>query len=136
MEKFTLMAGAAVVRALATSRWQDVRSAMTRELRSQDSQDWMDRLVAETRDRVDPARNTGDKEAEQRLVADWTWHLQTLVSTEPGIRHGLRRVVFDVLLPMLPRHEQEWVVRIQITASSDQVINHNFLSTRDHRLTR
>jgi hypothetical protein len=130
----TLMAGAAVVGALATSRWQEVRSAVTGRLRAGNAWDdhgTLDQFVMESRRIIDAARQTGDQTAEQRLADDWARRLQIFLMTEPGLDAELRGVVFNVLLPVLPRREQVRVIQIEITAPRDQVISHNFLRSQD-----
>ena len=134
MNGLTLMAGAAVVGALATNRWQEVRSAVTGRLRAGNA--WgdhstLDQFVIDTRHRVDAARQIGDKVTEQRLVDDWARRLQAVLMTDPGLDAELRGVVFNVLLPVLPRREQVRVIQMEITAPRDQVISHNFLRSRD-----
>lgn len=134
MSGLTLMVGAAVVGALATDKWRDVRSVVTGELPTEsawgDHGTW-DHFVVETRRSIGTARQAGDRATEQRLADDWARRLQTLLVTVPDLDIKLRQVLYDVLLPVLPEQERLRVIRIAITAPRDQVISHNFLRSRD-----
>ena len=124
MNRLTLMAGTAMVGALATSRWQVILSAVIGSFSavdaSVDRETWDD-LVVKTR------RSIGDQAAEQQLAQDWAQRLQRVLGAEPGLEAQLDHVVYDVLLPALPEAERTRVVRMSITAPRDQVISQNFL---------
>jgi hypothetical protein len=130
----TLMAGAAMVGALATSKWQAVRSAVARSLLSASApgdHDAWDDFVMKTRRSIDAARRSGNSAAEQQLAYDWAQRLQMVLIAEPGLDAELSQVVYEVLLPVLPEEERLRVIRIAITAPRDQVISHNFLRSSD-----
>jgi hypothetical protein len=131
---FTLMASVALVRALVTDRGHELRRVFSATFRASSGQDEADRdsLISAVFNTADAAASAGDDGARQELIAKLNRELQHIVSAEPGSSPRLLRMIFDELLPRLPKQEQAQVLRIQITASSDQVINHNFLSSRDH----
>jgi hypothetical protein len=131
VSEFTLMASVALVRVLVTGRGQDVHLAISGALQPGNGRDDLDSLVSQTCDQVDTV-HAEDEHAERELIFNLNRRLQQIVSAEPSVRFQLRKVVFDVLLPRLSKPEQARVIRIQISASSDQVINRNFLGTRDH----
>lgn len=131
MSEFTLMASVALVRVLVTGRGQDVHLAISGALQPGNGGEDLDSLVTQTWRQIDAA-HAEDEHAERELISNLNRQLQQIVSAEPSVRFQLRKVVFEVLLPRLSKQEQARVIRTQISASSDQVINRNFLVTRDH----
>ena len=134
MNGLSLTAGAAVVGALATSTWQDARSAVNRLLQAaaatSDPESWDD-LTVQTRKSVASARQTGDQAAERRLAETWARRLQGVLFMEPDLDTDMRQVVYGVLLPMLPPQEQASAIRLESTAPRDQVISYKFVRSKD-----
>jgi hypothetical protein len=130
VSEFTLLASTAMVRAVATGA--NIHVAISRAFTPGTGRDHLDSVVAETLDEATVAASARDDHAERQAIAALNRRLQQIESAEPGIRAQLRYLIFDVLLPRLSTQEQAKVISTQVSASSDQVINHNFLGTRDH----
>jgi hypothetical protein len=121
MDPLVLAAASAVVSALATDSWQQVRDAVVRLWRRArpDHASAIESDLDDTRLELAAARDAGDSSAEEGLVADWQRRLRRLLAADPALEAELQRVLDEQITPLLPAAEQERVRIIQnITASA------------------
>lgn len=109
MDPLVLAAATAVVGAMATDGWQQGRTAVValwRRARPADAPAVEGELEA-VREEVLAARESGDRAAEDGLVADWERRLRRLLAADPRIGAELRRLVDEELGPLLPEDERD-----------------------------
>lgn len=101
MDPVVQAAGTALVQAIATDAWQQVRQAVA-GLWHRVYPGQGDRLGAdldELRAQVVQARADGDVQTEQALEGAWQLRLQQLLGADPALAADLRRVLDQVLTP-------------------------------------
>jgi hypothetical protein len=120
MEQIVLAAGTALVGAIATDAWQQVREAITGLWRRvhQHPLDDIGVEVDELRELVLRARAEGDRDAECALEGVWQLKFQKLLLAEPALAVEVHQVLDDVLKPSLSSRDQQRIGTIMMTGSS------------------
>ncbi|GAA4794804.1 hypothetical protein [Streptomyces ziwulingensis] len=111
MDPIALAAGTALVGAMATDVWQQVRSA-TMELWRRARPGHADAVGADLDDlraQVVAARTSGDTDTEEALTGAWRLRLHALVAEDPALAGEVRRLLDEHLAPALPEHEERRV---------------------------
>ena len=112
--------GTALVGAIATDAWQQVREAVTglwRRVHPRRGDD-VGAELDELREQVLVARRDGDDGTERALEGAWQLRLQQLLRADPALAAELQRVLDQVLTPALTPAEQARVGTIIMTGSS------------------
>ena len=112
--------GTALVGAIATDAWQQVREAVTslwRRVYPQRKDD-IGAELDELRQQVLVARHDGDADTERALARAWQVRLQQLLRADPALAAELQRVLDQVLTPALTPAEQTQVGTIIMSGSS------------------
>jgi pheromone shutdown protein TraB len=120
MDPIVLAFGTALVGAIATSTWQQVRDTVAgiwRRIRQQDA-DGIGAELDELRVQILQARREGDAETETALEGTWQVKLQQLLQVEPAVAAEMQRVLEEVLTPALTPAEQTRVGTIMMMGSS------------------
>jgi hypothetical protein len=120
MDQIVVAAGTALVGAIATDTWQQVREAVTglwRRVHPQQA-DGIATELGELREQVLEARRDGDPGTEKALEGAWQVKLRRLLQADPGLAAELRRVLNGVLVPALAPAEQARIGQIIMTGSS------------------
>ncbi|MCA2216309.1 hypothetical protein [Jidongwangia harbinensis] len=109
MDEVVVAFGTALVQAVATDSWAQIRDAVTglwrRTRGGQPAEDIgsdLDTLRAE----VLEARAAGDQDIEDALTGEWRSRLRRLLRTDPDLAVALREVLDQVLTPALQPAEQ------------------------------
>ena len=138
MDPATLAAAAAsgLVAALTTDAWEQARSAIVglwRRVHPNRAETIEDEL-AEVRQEALAARQQGDADAEEGLIADWQRRLRRLLEADPEIAAELQRVLDDVFTPALDSADQQRIGQIVMKA---QATGHGrvFQAGRDMHVT-
>ena len=121
MDPIVLAFGTALVGAIATSTWQQVREAVAglwRRGHPRQKADDMGTELDELREQVLMARRDGDTGTERALEGAWQLRLQQLLRADPALAAELQRVLDQVLTPALTPDEQARVGNIIMTGSS------------------
>ena len=121
MDPIVLAFGTALVGAIATSTWQQVREAVTglwRRVHPQQKTDDIGTELDELREQILLARRDGDTDTEKALEGAWQVKLQQLLRADPALAAELRRVLDQVLTPALTPAEQTRIGNIIMTGSS------------------
>lgn len=99
MDPIVMSAATALVGAMTSEAWQQVRGAVV---------GWWRHVHPQQADRVDAAleesrhRLAEDTDAERELVATWQARLEALLWEDPTLADGLRRLLEDDIVPRLP----------------------------------
>src|SRR5579859_6304238 len=104
MDQIVLAAGTALVGAIATDTWQQVREAVVAlwhraHPRQADS---IGTELDELRGQILQARSKNDTDTAKALEGAWQVKLQQLLRAEPALAVELQRVLAEVLTPALP----------------------------------
>jgi hypothetical protein len=121
MDPIVLAFGPALVGAIATDTWQQVREAITglwRRGHPRQEADDIGTELDELREQVLLARRDGDTGTEKALEGAWQVRLQQLLRADPALAADLRRVLDQVLTPALTPAEQTRIGNIIMTGSS------------------
>src|SRR6266702_2788207 len=113
--------GTALIGAIATDAWQQVRAAVTglwRRVHPRREDDGIEAELDELREQVLVARRDGDAGTERALEGAWQLRLQQLLRADPGLAAELQRVLDQVLTPALTPAEQTRIENIIMTGSS------------------
>lgn len=113
--------GTALVGAIATDAWQQVREAVTglwRRVHPQRESNEIGAELDELRDQVLVARRDGDASTERALEGAWQLRLAQLLRADPALAAELQRVLDQELTPALTPAEQARVGTIIMTGSS------------------
>ncbi|MFD7626961.1 hypothetical protein ACFV7Q_13170 [Streptomyces sp. NPDC059851] len=103
MDAIAASAATALVGAMTTDAWQQVRAAVVawwRRVRPQQA-DRVDVALAQSRDRLLTARR--DEDAEPHLIAAWEARLTDLLWEDAALAGELRRLVDEDIAPLLGR---------------------------------
>jgi hypothetical protein len=122
MDPIVLAFGTALVGAIATSTWQQVREAVTglwRRGHPRQKADDIGTELDELREQILQARRDGDTDTERALEGAWQVRLQQLLRADPALAAELRRVLDQVLTPALTPAEQTRVGIIMTGSSHD-----------------
>lgn len=120
MDPIAQAAGTALVQAIATDAWQQVKQAVTglwRRVRPGRA-DRVGGDLDELRAQVLRARADGDAGTEQALEGAWQLRLQELLRADPALAGDLRQVLDQVLTPALPVAGQARIGTILMTGTS------------------
>ena len=120
MDPLVLAFGTALVGAIATSTWQQVREAVTGlwHCVHPRQKDDIGGELDELREQVLLARREGDAGTERALEGAWQLRLQQQLRAAPALASGLRRVLDQILTPALTPAEQTRVGIILMKGSS------------------
>jgi hypothetical protein len=113
--------GTALVGAIATDAWQQVRDAVTglwRRVHPRREDNAIGAELDELREQVLVARHDGDNDTERALEGAWQLRLQQLLRADPALAAELQQVLDQVLTPALTPAEQGRVGTIIMTGSS------------------
>ncbi len=122
MDQVVLAFGTALVGAIATSTWQQVREAVTglwHRVHPQQKADDIGTELDELREQVLLARRDGDTGTERALEGAWQLRLQQLMRADPALAAELQRVLDQVLAPALTPAEQTRINIIMTGSSHD-----------------
>lgn len=120
MDPIVLAAGTALVGAMATDAWQQVKHAVIslwHQVRPE-STDEVGGELEELRRHVLQARAEGDEGTERALNGVWQLRLQELLRANPALAGNLRQVLDEVLTPALPAAGQTRIATILMTGTS------------------
>jgi hypothetical protein len=134
MDPVVLAFGTALVGAIATSTWQDVRDAVTgiwRRARPHKA-DEIGAELDKLREQILQARRGGDTATETALEGVWQVKLQQLLRAEPALAAELQRVLDEVLTPSLTATEQTRMGAITMTGSSHDSSTFNQIGIQTH----
>jgi hypothetical protein len=121
MDSVVAAFGTALVGAIATDAWQQVREAVTgvwRRVYPRLEDNDIGAELEELREQVLVARRDGDADTERALEGAWQLRLQQLLRADLALATELRRVLDQVLTPALTPAEQARVGTIIMTGSS------------------
>jgi hypothetical protein len=121
MDPIVLAFGTALVGAIATDTWQQVREAVTglwHRVHPQQKADDIGAELDELREQVVLTRRDGDTGTEKALEGAWQVKMQQLLRADPALADELRRVLDQVLIPALTPAQQTRVGTIIMTGSS------------------
>ena len=121
MDPISLAFGTALVGAIATSTWQQVRDAVTglwRRVHPRQEAGGIGTELDDLREQVLQARRDADTGTERALEGAWQLRLQQLLRADPALAAELRQVLDQVLTPALTPAEQARVGTILMTGSS------------------
>jgi hypothetical protein len=120
MDPIVQAAGTALVQAIASDAWQQVKNAVTALWRrahpGRDVQ--INGDLDELRQQVLVAQADGDDGTERALEGAWQLRLQELLRADPALATKLRQVLDQVLTPALPAATQARVGTILMTGTS------------------
>ncbi|KUJ37783.1 hypothetical protein AB0N87_36155 [Streptomyces sp. NPDC093228] len=120
MDPIALAAGTALVSAIAADAWQGARTGMValwRRVRPEQAEA-VDAELAETRAQVLAARQTGEADTEQALVADWQMRIQALLRSNPAVADELRQLLDTQLTSALSEQEQSRIGTLLMRAEA------------------
>jgi len=120
MDPVVQAAGTALVQAIATDAWQQVKQGVTRlwrRVHPGHADQVLDELD-ELRRQVLRARADRDSGTEHALEGAWQLRLQELLQADPALAVDLQRVLDQVLTPPLPVAEQARIGTILMTGTS------------------
>ncbi|WP_030678399.1 hypothetical protein [Streptomyces rimosus] len=108
MDPIVMTAGTAVVSAMATDAWQQTRDAVVAWWRRAHPQqaEVVDSELGEARTRILTVRQARDAAGEAVLVSDWRHRLSLLLRERPELEDELRRLLDQVIIPVLPPQER------------------------------
>ena len=113
--------GTALVGAIATDTWQQVREAVTglwRRVHPRREDHGIGTELDELREQVLTARRDGDAGTERALEGAWQLRLAQLLRANPAVAAELQRVLDQVLTPALTPAERARIGTIIMTGSS------------------
>lgn len=120
MDPITQAAGAALVQAITTDAWQQVKDAFVKLWHrihpEGDVRVGVD--LDELRAQALQARSDGDHGTERALEGTWQLRLQELLRADPALATDLQHVLNTVLIPALPTAAQSSVGTILMTGTS------------------
>jgi hypothetical protein len=121
MEPIVAAAGTALVGAIATDAWEQVRGALTglwRRVHPQQTADGVGTELDGLREQVLVARRADDTGTVKALEGAWQLRLQELLRADPALAVELQRVLEEVLTPALTPAERTRIGTIIMTGSS------------------
>jgi hypothetical protein len=121
MDPIVLAFGTALVGAIATDTWQQVREAVTDlwcRVHPRRKADDVGTELDELREQVLLARRDSDTGTERALEGAWQLRLQQLLRADPNLAAELQRVLDQILKPALTPAEQTRIGNIIMTGSS------------------
>jgi hypothetical protein len=134
MDPLVLAFGTALVGAIATSTWQQVRDTVTgiwRRVRPHEA-GGIEAELCELREHIVQARRVGDTATETALEGAWQVKLQRLLRAEPALATELQGVMDEVLTPLLTAAGQARVGTIMMVGSSHDSSTFNQVGIQTH----
>lgn len=113
--------GTALVGAIATDTWEQVRDALTalwHRARARSDAGEIGAELDDLREQVLHARRDGDTTIETALEGAWQLKVLDLLRTDPALADELGRAMDEVLTPALTQTEQTRIGNILMTGSS------------------
>ena len=113
--------GTALVAAVATDAWGQVREALTALWHRAQAQPDANRIgteLDELREKAMQARGDGDAAITTALEGIWQLKLRDLLSADPALAIEVRRILDEILTPALTSAEQARIGGIFMTGSS------------------
>ncbi|WP_019072502.1 hypothetical protein [Streptomyces hokutonensis] len=103
MDPITSTTATALVGAMATDAWQQVRTAVVAWCRRSrpEAAELVDTAFTQSRERVLTARGARDERGEALVVADWQLRLAALLREDRVLAEGLRRLLDEEIAPLL-----------------------------------
>jgi hypothetical protein len=132
MDPMVQAAGTALVQAIATDAWQQIKVAVTglwRRVRPGHAGQVAGDLD-ELREQVLQARADGDRGTEQALEGAWQLRLQELLRADPALAADLQQVLDQVLTPALSEAGQAQIGTILMTGTSRDSSTFNQIGTQ------
>ncbi|MFI5882966.1 hypothetical protein [Streptomyces sp. NPDC051554] len=120
MDPIVLAAGTALVGAMATDAWQQVRTSLVelwRRARPEQAE-VIDAELGAVRAHVLTARESGDADTEQTLVSDWQLRLQALLRANPAVANELRQLLDTHLTPLVSADERSRIATLVMRAEA------------------
>ncbi|MCT9084476.1 hypothetical protein [Streptomyces fulvoviolaceus] len=120
MDPIVLAAGTALVGAMATDAWQQARSSLVelwRRVRPEQAE-VVDAELGDVRAQVLAARQAGEADTEQALVADWQLRIQALLRANPAVAVELRQLLDTQLAPALSADERSRIGTLVMRAEA------------------
>lgn len=118
MDQLALAAGTAIVSAMATQSWDQVRTAIVGLWRKahhgRAEADAIERELDETRAQVLATRGEAGKQS--ALAGVWQLRLQGMLDARPHLAAEIERLLGECLVPALPPSEQSRIRDIMIKA--------------------
>lgn len=136
MDPIALVAGTALVSAMATDAWQQARAAtvaMWRRIRPERA-DGVGAQLDALRTQVLAARDANDADTEQALAGAWRLHFQRFLEEEPGLAAELRQLLDDHLGPVSSESECTRDAPVVMNAESHDN-SRVYMSGRDQHIT-
>lgn len=121
MDPIVTAFGTALVGAIATDAWQQVREAVTglwRRVHPRREDGGIGADLDELREQVLAARRDSDAGTERALEGAWQLRLQQLLRADPALAGELQRMLDQVLTPALTPAEQARVATVIMTGSA------------------
>lgn len=136
MDPIAMAAGTAVIGAMATDAWQQVRTSVVEWWRAArpDQAESIHRELTDAHTQVISARQEDDEVREQDLVTDWQMRLQILLRANPALAEQLRVLLDDHLIPVLPTREQH-AVTSQVMKATASGHGRVYQAGRDQNIT-
>ncbi len=113
--------GTALVAAVATDAWGQVREALTalwHRTRAQHDAGTIGTELDELREKAMQARREGDAAVTTALEGTWQLKVLDLLRADPALASELRRILDEILRPALAPAEQARIGTIVMTGSS------------------
>jgi hypothetical protein len=120
MDPIALAAGTALVSAMAADAWEGARSGLVtlwRQVRPEQAE-VVDEELADTRTQVLAARESGEDDTEQALVADWQLRIQALLRADPAVAAELRRLLDTDFATVPGAQERDRVGTLEMRAEA------------------
>lgn len=122
----TSTAAATVVQLMATTAWEQAKSAVV-GLWRRVHPEWAETVQAEleaSRVEVLAARQVGNEQVEQALAGEWQGRLRSLVAADPQLVDELRRVVTELCAALADADPRQGATLImQATTFGDSRVN-------------
>ncbi|MFC5830027.1 hypothetical protein [Nonomuraea insulae] len=120
MDPIVMAAGTALVTAMATDAWEQVRARVAALWGrfGPDQEKTVEVELTEVRDQVLAARRDHDAETEQALAGEWRVRLARLLKQDPQLAVELRSVLDEVLAPAVPAADRDRIKSIVMNATA------------------
>lgn len=120
MDPIAMAAGTALVSAMATDSWQQVRTAFAAwwsQVRP-DQEEAVAEALTESQSQLMAARRAQDVDTERILANSWQLRLQQLLRDDPTFADELRGLLDEVIKPALTAQEQASVASLMNATAS------------------
>jgi hypothetical protein len=136
MDPIAMAAGTALIGAMATDAWRQVRTRVVEWWRTArpDQAEYVHRELTDAHTEVIEARQEDDEGREQDLITNWQVRLQMLLRANPALAEQLRVLLNDQLIPALPTREQH-AVASQVMKATATGHGRVYQAGRDQNIT-